>query len=97
MSNESKTLIDSALVELLHEKGHNWLVRGGANGVLGVAPDLQSALICAYEQAAAGQIVQVVVQQPSDSIVVLPDQIARLLKYFTFTDSHGRVVKPSGP
>ena len=96
MSNNSSTLTDSALVDLFDEKGHTWLVRGGPNGVLGMAPDLQSALVRSYEQAGANQIVQAVVRQPSDNIVVSPDQIARLWKYFTFTDSQGRVVKPSG-
>jgi hypothetical protein len=96
MSNNSKMLTNSALVNLFDAKGHTWLVRGGPNGVLGMAPDLQSALVQSYEHARANQIVQAAVRQPSDNIIVLPDQIARLSKYFTFADSQGRVVKPSG-
>jgi hypothetical protein len=96
MTNDSITLTDSALVDLFDEKGHTWLVRGGPNGVLGMAPDLQSALVRSYEQARANQIVQAVVRQPSDNIIIVPDQIARLWRYFTFADSYGRVVKPSG-
>ena len=77
MSNDSITLTDSALLDLFDEKGHTWLVRGGRNGVLGMAPDLQSAMVLSYEQG-ANQIVQAVVRQPSDNIIIVPDQIARL-------------------
>jgi hypothetical protein len=49
MINNYNMLTDSALVELFDEKGHTWLIRGGPNGVLGMAPDLQSALVQSYE------------------------------------------------
>ena len=82
---------DEQLLGMLAEPGL-WLIRGGPGGVLGMAKDLQSALGMAFEKSGANEVVQRIVQMPSDRIAVGPEQIYRLWKHFKFTDAQGNLV-----
>jgi hypothetical protein len=88
---QTETHTDNELLEMLAESGL-WLVRGGAAGVLCTAKNLQSALVMAFEQSTANQVVLAIVKMPNDVVSIPPRQIYRLWKHFRFEDQFGNQV-----
>ena len=82
---------DEQLLEILADSA-TWLIRGGPGGALGIAPNLQSAIVRAFEFSRANEVVQAIVKMPNDSIVIDADQVYRLQRNFRIEDRFGNQV-----
>jgi hypothetical protein len=70
---------DEQLEAMLWETGH-WVIKGQQGRVLGSAANLRQAIERSVVYAVSGAVVVAICRLPSDNIVVLPRQIARLRK-----------------
>ena len=78
---------DNALLQILDQSAHLWLVRGGPIGILGQpCPTLRSALQQAHEHSSGGESPGPIVQMPDDAIVVPVEQIYRLWRSLGYVD-----------
>lgn len=85
---QGNTHTDTQLEAMLTEPGL-WLVRGAA---VTPAPNLQSALLNAFDQSMAGHVVQLIVKMPDDQVIIDAHQIHRLWQLFRIRDRFGNQV-----
>lgn len=77
MVNAQSHRSDEQLEAILSETGH-WVVNGQQGQALCFAASLRRAIERSVELAASGAVVTRICRLPSDNIIVLPVQIARL-------------------
>lgn len=70
---------DDQLFQMLEERSHLWLIRGGPSGVLAKPCEtLRAALVTAYDLSMRGELPGPIVRMPNDSVRIPAEQIYHL-------------------